>query len=413
MVDTRNVKGMLNDVFGVTRAKATARGIKDAVRMYGFDAVEIHAGVATSSPKKSVSDKVTDMLAKNCVYRDRLAADGVKVLEGYLVERDSQVEEKKIDVLLALQVADIVDRMQQGESRARCIVVLSEDMDLMPSYEYAAARDVHVYAAANDTICFRADQEKWLLLHEGAIRVLGEEDDSQGSPTRRYLARLALGTSRSGLPTKWKAVWDQRPGTVTLMNNRGVRGTMYSPEALIHGTSLDLFATEIRFPENGPTFPEVVLSTSAPGPGLMNGVREATVTAWTTPTKVRAKFDDGSQCSVSVSPGSVLQGDQIAVWTTERSTGHAHYYIGPVSALTLPDTWPASTAISTATISGNGDTTFWEAHLEDATAVRVQRTWLTHAGPGDRVAVALAGVHPGTGALHTMPLCCCLPRELQ
>lgn len=411
IVDTRNVKGMLGDMFGTPSTKATGRGIRDAMRLYGFEAVEMYAGVATGTPgTKPVSAKVDDMLQSNGRYRDQLIKDGVEVLEGYLVERGPKIDEKQVDVLLALQVADIVDRMQRDDSDAECIVVLSEDMDLIPSYDYADKRGVQVYAVADDTLPFRKEQKKWLLLHEAAARALGEEDDAYGSPMRGYIARLALGTTtRSGLPTKWKARWDQRPGDVDLFSNKGVRGRYYSTNALMRGDTLDLYATQIRFSEDGPLFPQVGLATSPPGPGPMSGVSEAVVTAWSTSTKVKATLADDTTCSVTVTPGSVLVGDKIAVCATQRKTGRAHYYIGPLAALSLPDRWTQPTAISTATIDTDHGSTFWDAHLDDGTAVQVQSTWLEHARVGDRLAVALAGVSPVTGHLQTMPLSCCLP----
>ena len=135
------------------------------------------------------------MLARNGKYRDELASGGVKVLEGYLVERGDRVDEKKVDVLLALQVADVVDRIRQGKTSAKCVVVLSEDMDLMLAYEYAAARGVQVYALADDTVYHREDQKKWLLLHEAAARGLGSEEDTQGTPVRKVTSRDRLWAS--------------------------------------------------------------------------------------------------------------------------------------------------------------------------------------------------------------------------
>lgn len=411
VVDTRNVKGWLVDMFGSTSAKATARGIRRVVEMYGFDAVEVSAGVATSTPgTKPPSAKVADMLARNGKYRDELASGGVKVLEGYLVERGDRVDEKKVDVLLALQVADVVDRIRQGKTSAKCVVVLSEDMDLMPAYEYAAARGVQVYALADDTVYHREDQKKWLLLHEAAARGLGSEEDTQGTPVRSYLARQALGISRMGLPTRWKSLWDQRPGDVQLVNNKGVRGTYYSSGALMRGAALDLHPYAIQFPEKGPHFPQVVLSESPPAPGAMDGVHEARVAAWSEPTRVRAVFDDGAQCGIRVPPGSVLPGDRIAIWTTQRATGRAHYYIGPLSSLTFPAGWPHDSAIAVATIVSANGSTYWPARLDDGFLVQIQKTWLEHAGTGDRVAVALAGVDPETGDVRAVPLCCCLPK---
>jgi hypothetical protein len=409
IVDTRNVKGMLGDIFGGTSNRTTATGVIEAMRRYGFDPVETYAGIATDTSSGNASDKLLDMLQRNCGYRDDLTRAGVTVLEGYLAERSGEIEEKKVDVLLALQVADVVDRMEKGQSQAECIVVMSEDMDLMPAYEYAARRGVEVYAAANDTVYFREDQKKWLLIDEAAARAIAGHDHTKGSPIRRYLARVGLGLTPQGMPTKWKARWDQRPGEVSLFNNKGVHGNHYSTYALMRGEAEDLYPREIVFSEKAGLFPQVKLSDRPSPPGPLSGVAEAVVTAWVTPTKAKATFDDGSDCTVTVAPGSVLEGDKIAVLATHRRSGRAHYYIGPVDALSLPAGWPNQTAIAKVAITSDTNSAYFAARLSNGGEVQVHRKWLRHAGPNDRLVIALTGSDAASGQMRAMPLCCCLP----
>lgn len=411
IVDTRNVRGMLSDLFGGTAFKPTASGIRQAIRDYGFDPVEIHAGIATSTSNNHPSDRVLDMVARNIRYRDELSRGGVRVLEGYLAERGKVIDEKKVDVLLALQVADVVDRINNGKSRAKCVVVLSEDMDLMPAYDYAYERNVEVYALANNTIHFREGQRKWLLLHENAARQLAQTDSTEGTPVRGYAARLALGHTSRTLPTKWKARWDQRPGDVVLFNGKGLKGTFYSTTALTQGQALDLIPAEMDFPDSGGLFPEIRLQQAAASPGPMAGAHEAVVTAWTSPTKVKATFTDrAGDCSVTIPPGSVLEGGRIAILRMQRATGLANYYIGPLDRLTLPDHWPHPTTVVTAAITGEGENNHWSAVLEDGcTSVLVHRQRLKHATIGNDLLIALTAADPETGTFRAMPLACCLP----
>ncbi|WP_163592734.1 hypothetical protein, partial [Klebsiella pneumoniae] len=83
-------------------------------------------GIATRTSTKSPGTWLIENLDRNIRYRDRLTADGAFVLEGLLVERGTKPEEKQVDVLCEIAVADIADRILRGTSNAKCIVVLSE-----------------------------------------------------------------------------------------------------------------------------------------------------------------------------------------------------------------------------------------------------------------------------------------------
>jgi hypothetical protein len=399
---------MLHDLFGGFAYRATAGGIRAAMANYGFDAVEIYAGVATGTPTAKPSERVKNMLAANEKYRDQLVTKGVTVLEGYLRETRESVDEKKVDVLLALQVADITDRVRRGESNAECIVMLSEDMDLQPAYVYAAERGLPVYALANDVIHTREDQHKWLLLHEQTGRLLGEIDDREGSPTRANIARTALGVNRPMFPTKWRAQWQQHAGDVTLVNNRGVRGHWYSTCALVAGERLDLHVTGITFEDSGDIYPRVQLSQTPPPPGPLKGVSEATVTAWVSPTKVKATISGGGDCTLTIPPGSVLIGDKIAVLAAPSKGGHAHYFIGPVASWKAPSGWTHGRPVTTVAITNTPAGPHWDAVAADGTPMLVHNHWLRHAATGDTLLVALTGAD-ASGRLYAMPLSCCLP----
>jgi hypothetical protein len=147
VVDSRNVRGQSRKTFGHSR-ETEVSGIGAALYDYGLTPVEVQVGIATRTSTKSPSGRLQDAIGRNVRYRDRMTKKGARVLEGHLVERKGELEEKQVDVLCAIAVADIADRIGTHSCQAQCIVVLSEDMDLIPAYEFATARGVPVVRAA-------------------------------------------------------------------------------------------------------------------------------------------------------------------------------------------------------------------------------------------------------------------------
>jgi hypothetical protein len=412
IVDTRNVHGRGKDLFGVGR-RPTAASIRKALGFYGLDAVEIFAGVATQTGKQP-SATVRGFIDSNVEYAERLRRDGVTVLEGRLAEwpqgpgEAPKVDEKQVDVLLALQVAELVDRGQRGGGAARQIVVLSEDMDLMPAFEFAARRGVEVYAASTDTWHQRPQQTKWFLLHEDAAAALVEMPFYASTADIRSYAAAVAARALPVQSTRWKAFRDSgRPGDVTLYNGRGVGGLFRSPFPVRRGDKRDLYANEVVM---GGRFPRVRLSSAVPVVDeVLPGFVLATVLRWVDLTSMKVRLPDGSSTNLTVSPGAALVGDEVVVHVQSTGRDASKSFVGPLTRWDPPGGWSGD-RIQVVEVTGTSAApNNLDAVTESGTAVLIRGARLKHAAAGSRVLVAPAGVEPQSGLLSVMPMTCCLP----
>lgn len=411
IVDTANVRGQSRKVFGEAR-QPTAAGIKAGLALYGFDAVEIYAGIATRTTGNSPSGRLRDALVVNQKYKERLEAGGVVVLEGNLAERRGGLEEKQVDVLCALTVADIVERIKQGGSKVGCIVMLSEDMDLMPAYEFAARRDIVTYAAAHDTIHARPGQLEWLLLTQEALTKICEPRGRKlGSQLRSNLAAIVTSPNPPVL-TNWKVVAPRMSdGRALMTNNNGAHGLWVTSRVLKRDERLRLYAVGAEMEPQSMRFPYLQLSEVVPSPTFPD-IEIATVLHWTAPTMVRVAIRNStSKASLTASPGTLMPGQQVAVLRSTSGGQQGRHLIGATSAWTPPTNWSVSGSTAIATISAVATPSrgWMTAYLDGSgDKVLIQAALLTHAEVGTRVMVALAGID-SSGLPQTMPLSCCLP----
>lgn len=413
VVDTRNMHGQARRVFG-RGLRPYATGIRAALRDYGFDAVEIYAGVATKTMASSPSDRVQSALEDNKRYAVELAQQDAVVLGGHLAERNGEMEEKQVDVLLALKVADLADRVRQLSAPFSTIVVLSEDMDLMPSFEFAAQRGVTVYAAAFDTVHNRTDQTSWLVLDENSMRKICPPPAAiaLGTPMRELIARMATTPAPTQAPV-WKIeTWDNSKREVVLSNSKGVTGVLHERRKNAHvDERLFLYATGIEMEPKSKRFPLLTLGRSRPEGERFEGVEFATVMYWVQSTRVKVKFEGTDEvATLTASPGQLLKGQRVAVFRTLTDGKSANYYIGPVGDPPDHGEWPLPDATAVVTIVGDGPGNgSWRAQIAGLeTTVVVPKSPLKHVAVGDRLRVALAG-KTNAGELLVQPLTCCLP----
>lgn len=418
IVDTRNVHGQGRKLFGGQR-RPMAAGIRAAMRLYGFDAVDIFAGVATRSRAQRASAQLELALGSNQTYADRLRGDGVTVLEGQLAERPqgsggTKMDEKQVDVLLALQVADLVETIGQLGAAYEHIVVLSEDMDLMPAYEYAARRGVKVYAAAFDTIHARPEQVKWLILHEDAMAsLLDLRWQATAADMRSYFARVAV----RDIPvsaTNWKALKTQPPGNVTLSNNRGYRATWNTADPVHRGDRIALYPDSLTLGSEVGRFPHLSLSDSPPAdPSVpMRNIVTASVRFWSTPTRMKVRLEtvEGETATLSVSPGAAMAGDTVAVYREPAGANSGRYFVGQTARVELPSPWDKE-RLQEVTVVEDRSTAKGPllAETRDGQKVLVHSALLDHVAPGGRLLVSGIGIHERSGLPEATPLTCCLP----
>jgi hypothetical protein len=391
VVDSRNLIGQANRMFGAP-SPFTVAGIRQALIGYGLDAIEVRVGMATRVPQKTTcSQQVTSMCQKNGKHAAALVAEGAQVLHGYLVERGDKVEEKQVDVLCAVAVADLAERIALRSSSATCIVCISEDMDLMPAYDFAYVRGVPVFAAAIDTVHVRGDQRSWLLLDEAAIdSACPSTARYRGSRLRAWTARIALEASQvAGL---WTVGHRTKDGLYEMSRNNGARGFWCNDAGLRGGEKVTLYATGVVAEPRTRRFPQLHLSVTPPT-GPFANVERAVVKFWVAQNRVKVGLASGDESTVSAPTGCLLPGQEVAVL---RGDGGSLTFIGELDRGTIPETWPAIDSVrrAIARVTGGSSRSWARGRLEDGDqeiAIALKGVTLQ---PGDRLAVSLVGVHP-------------------
>ena len=410
IVDSRNVRGQARKMFGWAR-NPTVAGVRSAMAEYGLDAVDIRVGVATRSSAARPSQRLADSLKTNRAYRDELTAAGAQVLEGYLVERGSTgIEEKQVDVLCAVSVCELADGIFSGKHPAKCIVLLSEDMDLMPAYDFARSRSVLTYAAAYDTIYRRDNQRDWLILTESAMsRLVEPRSRSVGSAVRAKIAGIVTATQHT--PIRWAVNSPAGGGKYLMRCTLGAPGLWAPGRKVRVGEKFDLFTHGLTIhPDEGGRFPHLVLDERQPTEGPLLDVVEATVNYWQAPTSVKVSHATG-MASLRATPGTMLPGQKVAVLHRASTPGMATYLVGALERSPRIGGWGVSGHFGyVRLLAARGNAAWIPAELETTgERVLVHAAHLGHSAPGTRLRVALSGYDDARAQPTAMPVTCCLP----
>lgn len=410
VVDSRNMRGQASKMFGWARQVSVA-GVKAALALYGLDAVDITFGVATRSSHPSPSAELARNLATNAAYRDQLIADGASVLEGHLVQRKARPEEKQVDVLCAVKVCDLADRIATNLHPAKCIVVLSEDMDLMPAYEFARERGVPAYAAAFDTIYRRDDQRDWIILTEPAMAALVSPlGRYTGSVLRGKLAVIATSGSQPAA-MKWTVHAPLGDGRYLMRGNLGAPGLWSPGRPMRSKDKVTLYARGVVIREDGGRFPHLELVEDQPAAGPLPEVAEGVVAYWQTPTSLKVDLGGGQMATVRATPGTLLPSQKVAVLQRPKDGDDATYLIGALGDRPVIQGWSLGSAIATAVVTNDRTSGAWLAgELSDTSEpILIHARHLDHAETGASLAVFVSGHMESSGVPTTMPLSCCLP----
>lgn len=153
IVDSRNIFHQAGDATGL-RARPTVPGVRAALARYGFDARDIHVGVAPARP--SDRQDLARHHADNDAYRGQVLSAGGEVLLGELHRKPSGVvEEKMVDCSCCVRITRYVDEIANKRTVIEAIVVLSKDIDLRPAVDYAVEMQVPIIVAAHDVVQHR------------------------------------------------------------------------------------------------------------------------------------------------------------------------------------------------------------------------------------------------------------------
>lgn len=356
IVDSRNVMGQYADVFGPKR-HVSVNGVISMLATFGFSVTDVFVGLATQG-KSNGSSYLTKSLEKN----QALAADIVShaqghVLEGRLVERgprgSQRLEEKLVDVLCAIQIARLAHEIKD-KSRSGVIITLSEDMDLIPSYEFARDLGVTVFAASNDIVDARSAHSKWLLLTQASLgeaagRCFGRD---QGRELRRSMARMVTATSPVKITTSVGAPC--RDGLL-VSHNSGAQGfwkpvgarPAFNAKVELHVVGLDW--EDVAFPR--------LLLGDAPVAVPLPGVTTGTVERIPTPTRVTVSLPRGlTKTLEGASPGSLLPGMQVVVQEVVAHGQRGWRLVGALDPTPVSPGWPDPTGPVVVRVISTGGT---------------------------------------------------------
>lgn len=244
IVDSRNMLHQAEEVLGY-RARPTVTGVIDALSLYGFEVLDVHVGLALARLRDR--EALSEAHRENTAYKREVEAHPRGcVLEGELHIKDGgRAEEKMVDVACAVDITQHAVLIAQGQSPYRAIVVLSQDIDLTPAYEFAlSAKGIPLYVASG-VVDKRA--YPYLLLGEGAfLRACLTGYTLCGALLRDAIARMAQERPCG----RWVfARFDQSRGGLVMRDRSGVPGLADPKELgrLETGDEQELYVSGVDF----------------------------------------------------------------------------------------------------------------------------------------------------------------------
>jgi len=315
VVDSRNVWGATRRQFGAGK-RVVVEGVREALRPYGFEAIDVYVGIASTTTATSPSPRLARDLEVNGKYAAAVNASPFgHALVGRLVERRGDLQEKLVDVLCAMQIARSAHEIAARQTPAKAIVVFSEDMDLIPSYQFAQDLHVPVYAAASATVDTRPDSS-WLLLGESALRMSCERAHGRfyGQRLRQEICEWLAAQTPRRMSFKVRG-WDAKKSRLRLAHRSGAIGIWRDPPPEADhtvGAAHELHVVGLEPCTSERDFPLVTLSRQPaewPPPSLVT----ATVREWDSPTHVVVILPTGPTQGLNATIGSLLPGDRVLV----------------------------------------------------------------------------------------------------
>lgn len=311
VVDSRNMFHQVGDMCGV-RAVPTVDGVRRALSRYGLDVRYVHVGLAL--PRQRDAQALSRSAADNTKLRSDVLAAGGSVLLGELHRKpDGSVEEKMVDVAMAVRVTQYIEEIRSGSASVGGVVVLTQDSDLRPAYEHAIRCGVPVIGAASGGVQYR--QHPYLLLGPHAM---AEMCPSLGLRTGHEI-REAVCTA---LDSCSKLTWEVVQGTREVHLLHRATSMVGVPAAGLRlpppGTSVDLYPIDVTWNEHllG-SFPVLVLDTT---PVQAPPWTQAKVKYRRAPQSIEVVIA-GQKSQVMKAPyplGGVAAGDTVLIHTTHQ-----------------------------------------------------------------------------------------------
>jgi hypothetical protein len=256
VVDSRNVHGMIVDVLGVG-ATPSVSGITKALTRYGMKVVDVAVATATRTVGKNVPPAISDTLRINTSYAEKIRTEGGRVLEGILqASQGGRPSEKQVDVLCAVELIRMANRIKAETLDARAVILLSGDKDIEPAVLFARNElGIPIYTAAQSMVDNGGGD--WLLLDELALQDIAGSHAAPRGSVRRSLITAALANSAN--PQEWiaaKVISDE----ILLRSRSGLEGIL--PLDCARSARLnDALNCWVKGATFNRTFPQLLLAT--------------------------------------------------------------------------------------------------------------------------------------------------------
>lgn len=403
VVDSRNVWGATRRQFGAGK-RVIVEGVRAALRPYGFEAIDVFVGIASTTTVTHPSPRLARDLEVNGRYAAAVTASPFgHALVGRLIERRGDLQEKLVDVLCAMQIARSAHEIASGHSAAKAIVVFSEDMDLIPSYQFARDLQVPIYAAASATVETRPDSS-WLLLGDSALRMSCERAHGRlyGQRLRQEICTWLTAPAPRRMSFRVRA-WDPKRSFLRLTHNSGAIGIWRDPPPEVDhavGATHGLHVVGLAARTSERDFPVVALSQLAE-PWPPAALVTALVREWASPTQVVVILPTGPTQGIHATIGSLLPGDRVLVHEDQSAAPHGAWrLIGRLAAGEPIPGWRDTTAPALARVltgaTSNGQRVDAEL-LASAATVTLQPPGTDTPQAGDLYAVVPIGHLPVHG----------------
>ncbi len=367
VVDSRNIFHQTASATGY-RERPVVDGVIDAMHDYGFEALEVHVGLALPRARDAVT--LSEAKRVNELFRDSIEANPQgKVLLGELHLKQKArgqvvAEEKQVDVACAVDICRHANLIARHESRFKAIVVLSQDTDLSPALRYAQEIHVPVIVGAHERVEYRGFPH--LLLTERSFRkIAGISAPLIGHALRHAVATSVIGPDRWG---DWELVaWDATRERWLVKDANGLLGVLRSDHASLTGKPspgdvLRLRVAGADFGRRGNDFPLVTCTPKGVHPGhdhrtryerrVVAGRRGINEVILDRPVHAKSRLD--------YPPGGVLAGAEllidcgeplrpVVVGPLELPTNRDLCQACPFSVTTIQQTSPTTTAATSRT----------------------------------------------------------------
>jgi uncharacterized LabA/DUF88 family protein len=243
VVDSRNLIGQAGD-YSLPETGFTCAGLKEAMGDYGFSVVNVSVGIGLSRTSRSgVLKRVHD---ENAAMVGALKAEQATILEGELRHEGTEVREKMVDVLCALEVARLIHGgLPEG---VRTLLLFSRDLDLLPAANYANQRGFRTYVVSSDPTYERSSHR--VLLTKASYRALTQTIVPPVDPDSE-LAAFMLDAGPYAWMVGERAQLQGQSGH-RLTHESGVRGFIISGSVPVSpGDAVTALAADVIFEAGG------------------------------------------------------------------------------------------------------------------------------------------------------------------